>query len=883
MPKELPRSPDDTLQPPDHSLDSVIIPRPTPTPEQGIDLPPGFADGKREDWFTGPDNPLLHQVLPEEPKPKRVRKSGVAIRVPKSLFGAKAKPPEPTGHVAPIEETAPATPQIEPETEIVPVPAELVQPTPEPEIVEPKAEQPLDPVDMPPRFKRSPPKPKSPPYVFKPEPSAPAESETKNDTVESLSDQIEWEQRLLNRDKEQGLSVTAQGDEEKLKDLIMRRDALALAEKNTPAPVEPETVVPPIPTPEPEVVPAAPVTPEVFEPRSVNEVLALQKEAFSARREMIAFRHGKKVSDLSPQDQERYMELRQTSHDKRKEWLAQINNLTPEEQADLMGMTKLAEVENRLSAMTPEKIMTEALLAELAEKEKQLKIVEWQLGKYSATARRNISALNIEGETKELRARKRALLAQFAEIKEKLTGEGAIAPEAETPVVAEPSEPERDLAESKGRAREMLRSAINELSRRIDAISQRIAGMNSWNVWNRLQAIQESNSLIAQRQNLDDELNADKPGFGARFKEAASKAYRKLKNKFKGEEGAALIVETPETVVPALPTEAPMDLPLNTEPTPEPAAELAPQNEAEKKRKSWKGWLWERAKGMGTVGYWEFHQAENFRGGTKKAGQRANLLAEQIQKERNLSLEDALAEAEQIKTSLGGQEGLDDATSKKINKISNEITARKIVENDAKVGDIIVNTIAQLEDKLKKYKGVSGQDVLTEDAKNKIATELQGRLNGLRGAYIEADAKELTKMMRENLEPDWWKRYVYGGLELALATTAVYFGTQYLASKFAAAKIGGAGAKGAGEVALKDTIWAEAKRQLVTNGVPNPTDAQIQQIATKFCEDSGVKVMEGGKLLWSKTAGGTAIDTVLSKGFIVKIAGGLKQIALMHP
>jgi hypothetical protein len=95
------------------------------------------------------------------------------------------------------------------------------------------------------------------------------------------------------------------------------------------------------------------------------------------------------------------------------------------------------------------------------------------------------------------------------------------------------------------------------------------------------------------------------------------------------------------------------------------------------------------------------------------------------------------------------------------------------------------------------------------------------------------------------------------------------FKEQYIASRSASTS------EKAVETSLKDTIWAEAKRQLIQNSTPNPTNAQIQEVATVLAQDSGIKVVSKatGETLWPQTAGGTIKDTSLQKGFALLLGG----------
>jgi len=718
-----------------------------------------------------------------------------------------------------------------------------------------------------------------------PRPDSPVESHL--EAMESLEEEIRKAQLSVDRDK--GLLVTMQGDEERLKDLIARRDALILAQE---APVEltPEPVVGPSPEPAGEAqigpeespVEATPDQNESTEALSLREVLVLQEEAFSARKEMINFRHGKRVEDLTHEEQEEYKRLRSVSQEKRKVWQAELVKLPNDQQEDLKDLTKLKQVQERLENLpnlTPEQILTESLLRELAEKKRQLAIINLQLGGDNEIPRRNVTALGLEGETKELRASKRALLAQIAEIEERLTNEGVavVEPEPEPEVsreeagseeeTNEPSRLQRSWSESKGRVRRMLKASYNELTRRMGEINDRISKLNPWDAWKRLQATREADRVAAQRQQIEDESRRDRVGFGTRFKESAQRAYRSVRNRLRSGE------TSDETVPPAPALEQTTATPTTPESIPViPETPVLEQSVPRpEKGKSWKGWLVERTKGLFTFGIWEQVQARRFAKGTKTAAKDLENFASQIQKEQNLSLEDAMAEAQEIQAAVEIEEGegTTGINSRQIERVSREITARKVGENNEHINETILTTIASLEDRLKKYKGVSGQEVLTEDAKNKIATEIQRRLNELRGAYIQEDAKELTTMLRDNLEPDWWKRVVYGGIESALWMVGGYVGYGLLTA-------------GKETVGLQTTIWAIAKQQCIEHGISNPSNTEIMKVAIQLCKDSGVKVVtKAGEILWSETASGVVSDTALSKGFPVVISGAAKVIAAL--
>ncbi len=797
---------------------------------------------------------------------------------------------------------------------------------------------------MPIKFEPKPPRQVKPRFVFPEDPSA--TKRDLSDPIQALDDQIQKEKDLISRDDNQGLGITAQGDKEKLKDLIAQRDAL-IAEKEKPAPVSPmEATTEPIdlppaaeapksaapepvapkPTPElkipdlpkvrPEPVPApepAPQTPEQPEPaepiveaKSFEEVLKLQEEAFSARRDMMRARHGKKVESLSKKDQAEYKRLKQIAQEKRKTWLAELGKLPEDQQEESKDLTKLKEVQDRLASMTPEQVTEEALDAtldtyqdQLAQLDTLIKGME-DLRDYDKNTVRVVTALGNADDLKELKSRRKALAARIAALEvgedddeEDFAGSTQIRPEP-TPA-PEPSprtsvfetrrpEPttteelpdtmldfERDQAEAKAMRAELLREAINEIDRRIIEKVDEHSKLSSWDVLGRMRINRDIKALRKEHNRLDREMN-EKKGFGAKFKEAAAKAYRSVKNKFKKDRPVG--VGDLRGVAESTNASAEDIERVEAEARGEPVVE---------DKGSWKKWIKQRLGGQILGGIPEYVTAEKFRRGTKNVGQETSSLSRLIQKESNLSLEDAHDEYLKIKQEMDA-DGIESSLDDRVLDISAEITEQKIIENDATIDDIVVTEIDKLENKLKGYKKDFGQEVLTPENKSKIAQEMKTRLTALRSGEGVADSKEMAKMLRENLDQKWWRRYVYGAVETVLAGLLIkWVGSKLLAGKAketAASKGVGAASKEITQIGLKDTIWAESKRQLVSHGVANPTNAQIQQVAVKFANDSGVKVVtKGGELLWQQTAGGVAKDIALGKGFMIKMAGGLKEIA----
>ena len=419
-----------------------------------------------------------------------------------------------------------------------------------------------------------------------------------------------------------------------------------------------------------------------------------------------------------------------------------------------------------------------------------------------------------------------------------------------------------------------MRAAINAIDKKILEKVDESSKTKTWDAWGRMRINQEIRNLRADHERLDREMN-ERVGFGTKFKEMATKAYRAVKNKLKFERSRPIGIGNlrggPEPVPP---------IGESTGPEIEEDEPLEPVDT----KGSWYKWVKQRLGGQIRAGIPEIWTAEKMRKGTKAVGQETSALAHSIESERNLSLGEAEDEAIRIKQEMKAK-GIESVMDDRILGISAEITAEKIAENDARIEQIVIMEIDKLEKKLKGYKGDFGQEVLTEENKSKIAEGMRAQLVGLRSGQAGVDVRDLAKMLRDNLDEGWKRRYLYGAVEAVLAGLAIYwawgeiFGAK--AKEIIVSKGAGEAGREAVDALLKDTIWAEAKRQLIAHGVSNPTNGQILQVATKFCIDSGVKVMANGQIIWAKTAGGAAIDTLLAKGFMIKMAGGLKLIAGM--
>jgi len=307
----------------------------------------------------------------------------------------------------------------------------------------------------------------------------------------------------------------------------------------------------------------------------------------------------------------------------------------------------------------------------------------------------------------------------------------------------------------------------------------------------------------------------------------------------------------------------------------------------ERREKIW-GWTKERLKGLATFGFWEVHRAEQFRSAKKKVGKELSKKSETVRRTENLSLEDAHDEALRIQANLAleGKPGGKGATSEDYERLSNAISREKHIENQIYVSYLVKNAESTLRERLKKYKNEFGKNVLDETKIKEAMAELKGKLLSLENGALEADTKDFSKVIKDKLDPKYWRRYIYGGAEAALG----FAGWSWLSGKAAswwygggeAAKaMGGAEAgKAASSVAealpeempMDQHIWGTVKEYLTQNGVPNPTDQQIMEGSKIIAHDNGI-----GVKIWG--VDGAPLDTNMQQGYLLKFGGLVKKIA----
>ncbi len=313
------------------------------------------------------------------------------------------------------------------------------------------------------------------------------------------------------------------------------------------------------------------------------------------------------------------------------------------------------------------------------------------------------------------------------------------------------------------------------------------------------------------------------------------------------------------------------------------------ENSEKKEGKNWWGWIKERAKGLATFGFWEFHQAERFRSNKKEVAGEIAEQAEKIRKTENLSLEDALEEA-QIMRMMAQGANVEKMEAADYERYSQIVSGHKIEENNKHIEATVAKASADLKKRLVKYRDEFGKVVTNDEA---VMANFE---SGLRTSLLEqqngqklSDAKEFNKVITERLDPKYWKRYVYGALEtllaaggLQLAVNGLSMPNWWLGKKTVdtTMDVVGGGNPGPentfigpqlpeGDESMHNTIWRTSKEWLAKHGVPNPTDKEVMDLSKQVAVDNDIGVKEWG-------IAGNPLDTGMEQGHILKFGGAMK-------
>lgn len=286
-------------------------------------------------------------------------------------------------------------------------------------------------------------------------------------------------------------------------------------------------------------------------------------------------------------------------------------------------------------------------------------------------------------------------------------------------------------------------------------------------------------------------------------------------------------------------------------------------------------WLKERMKGLVTFGWWETHIAEKIRTGTKKIGGDLEAQSRLVRQEDGLlSEEEALAETARMRE-LFVMSNMEAPTAQQYEGLSRLVTSEKIAANKHIEDTMVAESLGKIEERFGKTKRYDGTPAVTPESMRAIENRIRNSVRAMRRGQADDDILNFTRRVRGALDPEWYKRYVATGVEMALGAVALKWAVTYMASGF-----GGADpttvVEGAKEVTrgLKDTIWGEAKRILMEKGVPRPTDTQIMELSKAIAADSKV-----GVDVWNMQ--GTPLDVQGKAGMLLNVGRAIAMAARM--
>jgi|GEM_PF-6484845 len=312
------------------------------------------------------------------------------------------------------------------------------------------------------------------------------------------------------------------------------------------------------------------------------------------------------------------------------------------------------------------------------------------------------------------------------------------------------------------------------------------------------------------------------------------------------------------------------------------------------------GWVKERLKGS-IFGINDFIQGGRFSRAKGKAGKEISAQAVTLEKTEHLSLEDALKEAEEMKT-MQQQAKKAEMSKEDYDKFSKAVTARKEQVNNAVIKSVTHDAMAKIEKRLEKYRNMHGVKVAQLE-KNKLAfrDQLITELMHLQDGRKEIDRKAFEKIVKQSFDPNYWQRYVWGGAMLALEAS----GAVLVAKTATGLWAGGAAAKGGVTVnasgvtvapgthgvtllpnmgnlktaamgakhaaagmnpatqGMNKSIWYTAKSVLEQHGVAHASNSQIMQLSHQIAADNHI-----GVSAWKLV--GHPMDTAMAQGYPLK-------------
>jgi len=208
------------------------------------------------------------------------------------------------------------------------------------------------------------------------------------------------------------------------------------------------------------------------------------------------------------------------------------------------------------------------------------------------------------------------------------------------------------------------------------------------------------------------------------------------------------------------------------------------------------------------------------------------------------------------------------------------------LENLTKINTILDGVEERLRADLGKHRGgllkrvfgeqdktYGGAELLTNEKLARVKRDIFERCIAIQQGQIERDQESIKTIIRKNLDPDWWKRYVATGVEIALGAIALKFALAPGATDYGPLTIGThppVPVPGAEQIGMHKTVWGTTKQYLIDKcGIPNPTDAQVMDASKTVLQQNnlfeqawqvvkGAKssrvLPEGFKLLFNKSA-----------------------------
>lgn len=181
----------------------------------------------------------------------------------------------------------------------------------------------------------------------------------------------------------------------------------------------------------------------------------------------------------------------------------------------------------------------------------------------------------------------------------------------------------------------------------------------------------------------------------------------------------------------------------------------------------------EPVKNVFTLGGWFAYHTEKLRRETRQVGTDLREQFEGIAAEQNMSLAEAQEEANRMQEILksSGREGINSVDLDFVDRL---ITREKREKNEKRENEIVAGVIEDLKKKagdqtwLAEH-GMSDGKMLTHpDNLQQIETDIRSAVRQVREGQVRRDMIDYTKILRRNLNPTWWRRAVYWGVERAI-------------------------------------------------------------------------------------------------------------------